>query len=392
METLIAKLTSRLSNYVNQEFALVVNNKLMMADKYVGRIRLARIAKTTTLQIGHRKNVNDTPKFVESATLKNNIMSEIHNYNVAGIDFKNIATDNYLIDYDLNLKVIYITTSLHRKYLEILKRESNAPLQLSTTVGTTLNLSTLEIRRFKEEYLIEMYFRYRDICQILKRESNAPLQLSTTVGTTLNLSTLEIRRFKEEYLIEMYFRYRDICQELLLRKLTNTRSANFRELQFFKTAKAFVPVLLEGTFLFNPLTEVPMISKLFKETDFYKKCQEVGYVKCGDVSVYYLTHLEISQAFHLTKFGKYTAPLIMAMLFSQYIPGIADDDTVIYMVRRENRLDVTHEVIPAELIDNFPDIKYMYEPISALYYACLVRTNNEAIAKRLYNVVKDYSL
>lgn len=345
METLIAKLTSRLSNYVNQEFALVVNNKLMMADKYVGRIRLARIAKTTTLQIGHRKNVNDTPKFVESTTLKNNIMSEIHNYNVAGIDFKNIATDNYLIDYDLNLKVIYITTSLHRKYLEILKRESNAPLQLSTTVGTTLNLSTLEIRRFKEEYLIEMYFRYRDI-----------------------------------------------CQELLLRKLTNTRSANFRELQFFKTAKAFVPVLLEGTFLFNPLTEVPMISKLFKETDFYKKCQEVGYVKCGDVSVYYLTHLEISQAFHLTKFGKYTAPLIMAMLFSQYIPGIADDDTVIYMVRRENRLDVTHEVIPAELIDNFPDIKYMYEPISALYYACLVRTNNEAIAKRLYNVVKDYSL
>ena len=354
MQELYNKLEMVLSNTTVPEFSIVVNHKPIVLRERgkggkeisrLGKVRLNKVGKRKTLQIGCRREVNNQTSMVTDERVVELIKEEIYNFNIAGIDFSGIATSGYQIDYDTDLRVVFIITPLHRRLLDILKSESEKGIQLSTTTGKTLNLTLAEIRRFKDEYLTEMYIRYRDT-----------------------------------------------YQDILARKLSSPRSYKYRNLQFYKTGRAFVPVLIEGSFIFNPLTEVPFIFKFFKETDFYKACQEHGSVQVSNIAIYYLTHLEICRALHLERYMEFNAPFTIALLFAPYIPGIADENTLVYRVRKEYSLDVKEKVIHGDFMHMYEDIAYMYEPVTSLYFACYSRTKRDDIATTLYDIVRGYSL
>lgn len=353
MEELESKLILALSNTTIPEFTLMINNKpIALRERTngkditrLGKVKLNKSSKKKSLLIGCRREVNNQTVLVNDDRVLEEIKAELYNYDIAGIDFSGVATTGYNVDFDVNLGIVYVTTPLHRKLLDILKMETDRGLQLSTKGGTTLNLTLADVRKIKEVYLEEMYIRYRDT-----------------------------------------------YQDIIARKLSSPKLLKDANLRFFKTAKAFVPVLVEGNFIFNPLTQVPFIFKFFKETDFYKQCLEVGSVQVGSIAVYYLTHLEISQALHLERFMRFTAPFTIALLFASYIPGIADENTLVYKVKRDYVLDVKDKVIPGEVMHLYQDIEYMYTPVTTLYYACFMRTRRDDRATTLYNIVKQYSL
>lgn len=353
MEELENKLILALSNTTIPEFALMINNKPIALRERVngkeitrlGKVKLNRTSKKKSLLIGCRREVNNQTVLVSDDRVREEIQAELYNHTVAGIDFSGVATSGYNVDFDVDLGIVYVTTPLHRKLLDILKMETDKGLQLSTKGGNTLNLSLAEVRKIKQEYLEEMYIRYRDT-----------------------------------------------YQDLIARKLSSPKLLRNANLRFFKTAKAFVPVLVEGNFIFNPLTQVPFIFKFFKETDFYKQCIEVGSVQVGSIAVYYLTHLEICKTLHLERFMRFTAPFTIALLFASYIPGIADENTLVYKVKKEYSFDVKDRIIPGDLMHLYEDVAYMYSPVTTLYYACFMRTKRDDRATTLYNIVKQYSL
>lgn len=342
MQRIKEELKKRLSSSKNIEFTLIINNKLVMIGNYIGRVEYHKAGKETKIRMGHRKKEGNLFMFNECQEIEDEINAEFNNTNIAGIDFEPLSSRDFKIEVYKELKIVEITTAMHLQYLSILKSSGNA------------------------------------------------LQFAGKGGATFSLTVGEIINFKDEYGIEMYFRYRDLCKNYLLKSIMRFKNRTFSEVRFYKTLKSFVPVIIEAPFLFNPFTEIPSIANMFKSSKLYKECMATETVVCGNIGIHFLTHLEISKALRLDKFVEFNWQFLTLLLAGKLFGNIADEHTIIYKVEREYRDYVKEPIMSPYAYEN-SDVQHYYAPITTLQYACDV-TLHQRDANKIYNIIKNYEL
>lgn len=342
MQRIKEELKKRLSSSKNIEFTLIFNNKLMMLGNYIVRVEYHKSGKDTRIRMGHRNKEGNLFIFNESEEVENQINAEFENTYVGGIDFGPISSRGFKIEVYKELKIVEITTVMHTQYLNIL------------------------------------------------RGTGSSLQFPTSSGETFSLTTGQIATFKDEYGLEMYFRYRDLCKNYLLKSIMRFKSRVFKDVRFYKTLKSFLPVMIEAPFLFNPFTEIPSIANIFKNSDIYQACMKTETVICGNIGVHFLTHLEISKALGLEKFVEFNWQFLTLLLAGKLFGDIADEHTIIYKVQKEYR-DYVSEPILSDYAYSTSNVQHYYYPITTLEYACEATLRQRDVDK-IYSIIKNYEL
>lgn len=104
-------------------------------------------------------------------------------------------------------------------------------------------------------------------------------------------------------------------------------------LSFYSTLRAFIPVLIECKYMFNPLTEIPGAS--IKDQRFFKEVErpdrKFSIIGNNDLTVQMATHLEVCKALHMKYFMVFTPQLLYQMI-AGFLSGNQEFPNVRYSV------------------------------------------------------------
>lgn len=148
--------------------------------------------------------------------------------------------------------------------------------------------------------------------------------------TITNANLIGLRECFKQHSYKIYTNFVfNKASNKLLNKLS--KSNNFYSIQ-----KAFVPVFIEYKYLYNPLLDK---TNIIQQSDIYKMAiQKDRKVVINDsLSCYYLTHLEICRALHITKFIRFTPDFI-----NNIVIGLLQPNDV-YFPSINNKLMVTNQ-------------------------------------------------
>lgn len=161
---------------------------------------------------------------------------------------------------------------------------------------------------------------YSAIRKLLTTRPFSLRKLRMTIDSSIyELSTEETMKYVEafkEYSCANYMQV--VYSTRFLNKISKMRGGSF-----YGLLKVFVPVLIETEYLYNPLTDNPDFD--FRETNFYKRAIEMGRVKevlpGGALTATLMTHLEICEGLHMTRFMRFTPTFLYKMFIGFLYPG-----------------------------------------------------------------------
>lgn len=253
------------------------------------------------------------------------------------------------------------------------------------------------------------------------------LNITTSLGF-IELSTQDLRNLKETFRRVSYSCYLDTVynkvQNRVIQKIYKRNS-------FYNIQKTFVPVFVSVTGLYNPLFDDKQ-SDIYQKTSLYQLAVEKNRIlEVGDsIKCYMLTHKEICEAFHLSKFMRFTPDFVfkvyVGLLHSEYsefpnkitkiyVPAVNAENNeglkskysaVEYgeeLQRLSNSLEKATDTNTKSVLQNTLNDLMNYIEIDTLRYACIMNKKSlttigpsvldKSVSERdLYNIIVEAAI
>lgn len=266
------------------------------------------------------------------------ILNKMNSTSFCGVDLGfsiPVTEDNFTLEIDTTLHIIFIQTSLYQKVRELIAQKNY----------TNVTLSFSKINKVID---------------------------SATVLTIVNA-------FKHE----AYSNYLSVAySNKFLNKVFKTPGYSF-----YSLLKCFVPVLVECKYLYNPFTDNDSFS--IKDKQIYKMAEEkdriVEVLPDGILTVSLLTHLEICQALGMSRMMRFTPQFLYKMIAGFLIqrdPEFPSTETTVLIKPSSASLDTSIKKWYTPLAYNrrIKELKQQYEETSDTQEKMKISTSLSALS------------
>ena len=282
VDELKEQLSRKLKDYSGKKFWIVIDNQIIKFKETREPIHIWMNYNSATedyeLVTGRVQKKNGEIKTLLDESAYDKILEIGNNFTYGGIDFNTSNVGKYRITLDTHAYIIFIRTFVMDDLLDLLGRRF-------TSDRIVLTLADGE----------------RKELNMLQRNN-----LSTSVADLLG------RRYTE-----LAYSY------LWRKKLRNSGIFSNVKNSIYLCRGSFIPALLIHPEIINPIVSIEQVKGAYERTDIYSTILENSNKKLqiGDISITFLTRMQVCKAFGLKYFVPFNAKLYYYWLMYNILPN-----------------------------------------------------------------------